>query len=81
MSLRAGDWGWLAIAVGVVGYEVSASQRHWELLSEATDRYRIRYPIATNLLIAYLAAHLTRVIPRRIDPLYILATRCIRRAP
>ena len=34
-----------------------------------------------NLTIVYLAAHLVRVIPRRIDPLYILATRWTRRAP
>ena len=81
-SLRAGDWAWLTIAVGVVGYEVSASSRlDWELLSEAVDRYRMLYPLATNLTIVYLAAHLVRVIPRRIDPLYILATRWTRRAP
>ena len=81
-SLRAGDWGWISLAVGVVGYEVAASQRRhdWELLSEACDRYRIRYPVATNLTIAYLAAHLLRVMPQRIDPLYILATRWNRRA-
>jgi hypothetical protein len=80
-SLRAGDWGWLGLAVGVVGYEISASSRDWELLSEACDRYRILYPLTTNLTIAYLAAHLLRIIPRRIDPLYLLATRWTRRAP
>jgi hypothetical protein len=76
-SLRAGDYGWITIAAGVAAYEIAASTRRhdWELLSEAVDRYRIRYPIATNLLIAYLAAHLARIIPRRIDPLTILAAR------
>jgi hypothetical protein len=76
-ALRAGDWGWITIAAGVAAYEIAASTRRhdWELLSEAVDRYRIRYPVATNLAIAYLAAHLTRVIPRHIDPLTILATR------
>ena len=76
-SLRAGDWAWLGVAAVVVAYEIAASTRRhdWELLSEAVDRYRIRYPIATNLLIAYLAAHLARIIPRRIDPLTILAAR------
>jgi hypothetical protein len=64
------------VAAVVVAYEsAAASRRDWELLSEACDRYRIRYPIATNLLIAYLAAHLARIIPRRIDPLTILAAR------
>lgn len=74
-SLRAGDWAWIGIAAGVVGYEVSASRRGYELLSEAVDRYRILYPVAVNVTILYLAAHLLRIIPRRIDPLYILATR------
>lgn len=76
-SLRAGDWGWITIAIGVVGYEFAASQRRhdWELLSEACDRYRIRHPLLINVTIAYLAAHLTRAIPRRIDPLYIIGTR------
>ena len=82
-SLRAGDWGWIGLAAGVAAYEIAAStSRHdWELLSEACDRYRRSYPIATNLTIVYLAAHLARVVPRRVDPLYILATRCTWRAP
>ena len=80
-SLRAGDWAWLAIAAGVVGYEIAASRRGYELLSEAVDRYRILYPLATNITIVYLAAHLVRIIPRRIDPLYLLGTRFTRRAP
>lgn len=79
-SLRAGDWAWLTIAAGVVGYEIAASRRGYELLSEAVDRYRILYPLATNLTIVYLAAHLVRIIPRRIDPLTILATRTWRQA-
>jgi len=82
-SLRAGDWGWIGLAAGVVAYEIAASSRRhdWELLSEACDRYRIRHPLATNLTIAYLAAHLTRLLPSRIDPLTILTTRCTWRAP
>jgi hypothetical protein len=81
--MRAADWGWITIAVGVVAYEISASSRRhdWEFLSEACDRYRTRRPVITNLTIAYLAAHLTRIIPRPVDPLHILATRCTWRAP
>lgn len=75
MSLRAGDWAWIGIAAGVVGYEIVASSRGYELLSEAIDRYRILYPVAVNVTIVYLAAHLLRIIPRHIDPLYLLATR------
>jgi hypothetical protein len=76
-SLRAADCGWIALALGVVAYEAAATQRRhdWELLSEACDRYRIGHPILTNLTIAYLAAHLTRLIPRQLDPLYIIGTR------
>ncbi len=76
-AMRAADWGWVGLAAGVAAYEIAASTRRhdWELLSEAVDRYRIRYPIATNLVIAYLAGHLARIIPRRIDPLTILAAR------
>ena len=81
--MRAADYGWIGLAAGVVAYEFAASSRRhdWELLSEACDRYRIRHPIATNLTIAYLAAHLTRIIPRPIDPLHILVTRCTWRTP
>jgi hypothetical protein len=80
--MRAADWGWISLAAGVAAYEIAASTRRhdWELLSEAVDRYRIRYPVTTTLLIAYLAAHLARVIPRRLDPLTILATRTWRQA-
>lgn len=81
--MRPADWAWVAVGAGVLCYEALASSRRhdWELLSEACDRYRIRYPLVTNLTIAYLAAHLTRTIPRPIDPLHILATRCTWRAP
>lgn len=83
MTLRPADWAWVAVGSSVLLYEIAASTRRhdWELLSEACDRYRRSHPIATNLTIAYLAAHLARVIPRPIDPLYILATRCTWRAP
>ena len=77
-SLRAGDWGWIGLAAGVAAYEFAASsKRHdWELLSEACDRYRRSHPVATNVTILYLAAHLARLVPRHVDPLHILANRC-----
>lgn len=76
-ELRPADWAWLAIAALVLGYELHASRtRHdWELLSEAADRYRARHPIVVHGVVGYLAAHLTRTMPRRCDPLHILATR------
>jgi hypothetical protein len=81
-SLRAGDWAWLGLATAAVAYEAAASSRRdWELLSEACDRYRTRRPVVVSATIVYLAAHLVRLVPRPIDPLYILATRCTWRAP
>lgn len=69
--MRAADWAWLALAAGVAAYEATAARRSdWELLSEAADRYRIRRPILTHAVVAYLAAHLTRLVPRQIDPLH-----------
>lgn len=71
------DIAWLAIAAGVTLYEFHASRkRHdWELLSEACDRYRRTHPLMTHGVVLYLAAHLTRAIPRRIDPLHRIAAR------
>jgi len=76
-DLRAADVAWLALTVGVVAYEAHASRnRHdWELLSEAADRYRSAHPVLTHGLVLYMAAHLTRTIPRRVDPLCRLAAR------
>jgi len=72
--MKPADWAWASIAAGVLGYEIHASRRRhdWELLSEAVDRYRNRHRLATNLTIIYLAAHLVRVVPSRIDPLHRL---------
>ena len=71
--MRPGDYAWLALAAAVLGYEIAAAtRRDWELLSEAADRYRAGHPDATHLTVFYLAAHLTRLIPKRIDPLHQL---------
>ena len=71
--MRAGDYAWVALAVSVAVYEWLAPPN--ELMSQACDRYRSRRPIATYTAIVYLAAHLGRVWPRRIDPLYLIAER------
>lgn len=72
--MKPADWAWTAVAAGVLAYELTAGHRRdWELLSEACDRYRNRHPIVTTGVVVYLAAHLTRAIPRRIDPLHQLA--------
>ena len=70
-----GDWAWLGILAGVTAYELHAIYRVGELLSEAADLHRDRHPILVHAAVAYLAAHLTRRIPARVDPLHRLAVR------
>lgn len=69
--MRHGDAAWIALAIGVLAYEIAAPRG--ELLSEAVDRYRRRHPVITNTLICYLALHLMRGLPPRIDPLHRIA--------
>ena len=69
--MRSSDRAWLTLATGVLAYEVRCGQG--ELLSQAADRYRHRHPVLTRLAIGYLAAHLLRAWPERIDPLHQLA--------
>lgn len=72
--MRPADRAWLTIAVGVTCYEVAACRRPgWELLSQAVDRYRVSRPLLVLGTVVYFAAHLTRVLPRRLDPLTKLA--------
>lgn len=71
--MRHGDAAWATLAVGIAAYEVAAPAD--ELLSEAVDRYRRTHPGLTVLAIVYVAAHLLRIWPRRIDPLHQIATR------
>ncbi len=68
--MKPGDYAWITLAVGVAAYEIGAAlHRDGELLSEACDRYRSRHPAIINTAVIYLAGHLTRIWPRRIDPL------------
>lgn len=68
--MRHGDYAWAALGAGILVYEVLAPQG--ELLSEACDRYRRRHPILTTALVLYVAAHLLRRVPARVDPLHRL---------
>ena len=70
---RPADIAWSSLAALIVAYE--ACSPPGELLSEACDRYRQRHPIITNGIIVYIAAHLMRRWPPRIDPLHHLANR------
>lgn len=74
--MNPADIAWLALAAAILGYEITAAtRRDWELLSEAADRYRAGHPVVTHLTVFYLAAHLTRLLPKRIDPLHRMAQR------
>ncbi|ASR85537.1 hypothetical protein I5G80_gp036 [Mycobacterium phage Krueger] len=69
--MRCADKAWLALAAGVVAYEVSAPRG--ELLSEGVDRYLTRRKWTTHAVVVGLALHLLNLIPERIDPLTQLA--------
>lgn len=71
--MRHGDVAWLTLAAAILTYEMAAPRD--ELLSEAVDRYRRRHPFITEGLICYLALHLLRRLPDKIDPLHQIAIR------
>lgn len=71
--MRHGDYAWTALAAGVLAYEAAAPED--ELLSQAVDRYRKRHPFITEALIFYIALHLLRALPDRVDPLHQFALR------
>ena len=70
--MKPSDRAWLALAVGVAGYEVLAREN--ELLSEAVDRYLEARPCVTRAVIITVAAHLLNLLPTRLDPLALLAS-------
>jgi len=69
MALRPGDTAWLALAAGVVAWEIAGA----ELLSEAVDRYLEAHPWLTRAVIAIVALHLANLLPERLDPLHQIA--------
>ena len=71
--MKPADRAWLALAAAITAYEVAAARRGWELLSQAVDRYRRDCPGAVDTSILYLAGHLLRRWPPRLDPLAALA--------
>lgn len=73
--MKHGDYAWITLAGGVCAYEAYAAVYEAELLSEACDRYRRKHPVLTLAIIFYLAAHLSRALPKRFDPLHRLVTR------
>jgi len=74
--MRPADRAWLILFSAVVVYEAAAAARSdWELLSEAADRHRQQRPVLTHLTVGYIAGHLLRRWPRKLDPLHRVAER------
>lgn len=59
MTMKQGDIAMLTLGAGVAVYELTAN----DLLSEATDRYRVGHPWLTRLVIAAIAGHLSGTLP------------------
>ena len=74
-SLRQSDLAWIALASGVVSWNLIA--KDGELLSEAVDRYMISHPWRTRAIIALVAIHLSNSVPPSCDPIHwiFLVTR------
>lgn len=68
--MRPADQAWIALAAGVLVYELAAHDG--ELLSEAADRYLARHPVLTIGVVAATALHLLNITPRWCDPYGIL---------
>lgn len=68
--MTPGDKAWVGLAVYVVVYDATAVRRGWDTLSASYARSLTdgRKPV-TLAVWAYLAAHLTRALPERFDPL------------
>jgi hypothetical protein len=69
--VRPADRAWLALAAGVVAWDVGCPRG--ELLSEASARYTKARPVLWPIVVAYVAGHLVHVWPTRCDPLSVLA--------
>lgn len=65
---RDADCAWLALAAGVIVYDLCASDG--EKLSEGADRYMLTHPWITRMVVAITAAHLLNLLPQMFDPFY-----------
>lgn len=78
--MHAADKAWLALAAGVVTYNLLAEDG--ELLSEGADRYMLTHPWLTRGAALVLAGHVCNVWPSRLDLihwLFVLSRRWRRR--
>ena len=80
--MRHSDTAWIALGVGVLAYDMLA--KNDEQLSQGADRHRDAHPILVYLAIGATAAHLTRLVPHRLDIFRLFdlqPRRLLRRSP
>lgn len=66
MILRPADRAWLALAGGILAYDLACPPG--ETLSEGMGRYHQARPWATRIGIAVVALHLLDWLPAKLDP-------------
>lgn len=69
--MKPSDIAWLALAIGIIGYEVAAPPG--ELLSEGWDRYLQRFPVSARVLPLVLTLHVINALPDQCDPVHRVA--------
>lgn len=67
--METGDYAWLALAVGVLVYDVRCEKG--QMLSERSAVYAVRHRVLWTTTVVYFAGHLLHVWPY--DPLARLA--------
>jgi hypothetical protein len=65
MAPKPGDYGWIALAVGVAAFDIASSDQ----LTHAANRYCAAHPWLTRAIIAAVAGHLAGLLPPAIDVL------------
>jgi hypothetical protein len=68
--VKPADRAWIALATGVVVYDVLAPPA--QTLSEGADRYMLKHPWKTRAVAAAVAAHVCNALPDRCDPIHLL---------
>lgn len=68
MKLEPADKAWIAIGVGVLGFDVLCGEGG--TLSEACDRYMQHHPWLVRTVAFLLAAHVCNVVKPEWDPVH-----------
>jgi len=66
--MRPGDKAWIALAAGVVAWDVSCLEG--EMLSEASHRYAKHHPVLAAVVVFSVASHLINRLPKSVDPIH-----------